>query len=89
MNFMDAVRLGKTAVTERTKPRGVARVRGGEGAASRCVGLLGSIYSYACKQKLLKVNPVHGVEKPTDRKREVTLSPDQYRAFGKPLMSCW
>ena len=85
VNFMHSVRLGKTAVTEKTKPRGVARVRGGDTAASRAVGLLGSIYSYAGKLGFVSENPVRGIEKPNDRRRETALSPDQYKAFGAAL----
>ena len=42
-SFKHAVRLGETAATVKTGPRGVARVQGGDTAANRAVGLLGSI----------------------------------------------
>ena len=38
---------GKTAITIKTKARGVARVRGGKGTSSRTMGLLGAIFTYA------------------------------------------
>ncbi len=44
--FRHAVRSGATATTEKTGPHGVARVRGGETASNRALGLLGSIFSY-------------------------------------------
>jgi hypothetical protein len=40
--FMYDVAAGKTAGKTKTKERGLARVRGGKGAASRTVGLLGA-----------------------------------------------
>ena len=84
-NFMHAVRLGKTATTVKTGPRGVARVRGGDAAAARAVGLLGSIMSYAIKRRLRPDNPVRGVEKPLDRHRAKALKPKDYRQLGSTL----
>jgi integrase len=83
--FMHDVRLGKTATVEKTKPRGKARVTGGDGTARRAVGLLGSIFSYAVKEGLRSDNPVTGIERAPDNKRTRSLSPDEYRAFGTAL----
>ena len=83
--FKHAVRLGKTAATIRTGPRGVARVRGGEAAANRAVGLLGSILSYAVKLRLRDDNPVRGIERIPDKKRQQALTPDTYLALGSAL----
>ena len=83
--FMHDVRLGKTAIVERTKPRGKARVTGGDGTARRTVGLLGSIFSYAVKEGLRTDNPVTGIKRAPDNKRSRSLSPDEYRAFGAAL----
>ena len=82
-NFMHGVRLGKTAITVKTGPRGVARVRGGETAAARAVGLLGSIMSYAVKRRLRDDNPVRGIEKPPDKHRTKTLNPVEYCRLGR------
>jgi integrase len=83
--FMHAVRLGKTATTVKTGPRGVARVRGGNTAAARAVGLLGSIMSYAVKCRRRDDNPVRGIEKPTDKHRTKTLNPADYQQLGMAL----
>lgn len=83
--FMHDVRLGKTAVTVKTGPRGVARVTGGPGTARRTVGLLGSIFTYAIEHGLRADNPVAGIEKAPDRKRDRVLSPDEYRRLGDAL----
>jgi len=83
--FMHDVRLGKTATVEKTKPRGKARVTGGDGTARRTVGLLGSIFSYAVKEGLRPDNPVTGIERAPDKKRSRSLSPDEYQALGNAL----
>lgn len=83
--FMHDVRLGKTAVTEKTGFRGIARVTGGDTAAVRAVGLLGSIFSYAVKRKIRPDNPVRGIEKPKGRQRDRTLGADEYRHLGEAL----
>ena len=83
--FYHDVRLGKTAVTEKTGPRGVARVRGGESAARRTVGLLGSIFTYAVKRRICDDNPVSRIEKSQDITRSRGLAPDEYRRLGEAL----
>lgn len=83
--FMHDVRLGKTATIEKTKPRGKARVTGGDGTARRAVGLLGSIFSYAVKEGLRTDNPVTGIERAPDKKRNRSLSPAEYLSLGKAL----
>jgi integrase len=85
-DFMSNVAAGKTAGRTRTKKkRGLSNVRGGTGAASRTVGLLGAIFSYAVKHRMRVDNPVWGVMRPADGKRQRRLSDDEYAAFGKAL----
>jgi integrase len=83
--FMHDVAQGKTAANTKTKPRGLARVRGGKGAANRAVGLLGAIFSYAVRRRMRSDNPVHGVTRFADGKRKRRLSDDEYKAFGDAL----
>jgi len=80
---MHNIRLGKTAVTLKTGPRGRAVVTGGAGAASRTIGLLGSIFSYAVKQGIRADNPARGIERPADGARDRVLSPDEYQRLGQ------
>jgi integrase len=84
--FMHAVAEGKTAGRTKTaKKRGLANVRGGKGTATRTVGLLGSIFSYAVRHRMRPDNPVQGVLRFADGRRERRLSDDEYKALGDAL----
>jgi integrase len=83
--FMHDVAAGKTAAKTKTKPRGVAHVRGGKGTASRTVGLLGAIFTYATRRRMRLDNPVHGVLRPADGRRERRLTDGEYEALGTAL----
>ncbi len=55
---------GKTAKTVKTeKLRGKSIVRGGTGTATRTIGLLGGILTYAIEAGIIDVNPAHGIRK--------------------------
>ena len=83
--FMHDVRTGKTAIDEKTGPRGRARVTGGAATASRTVELLGAIFSYAVRNGLRADNPVKGVERLASQKRDRALTPDEYQRLGNAL----
>ena len=84
--FMHDIALGKTAGnTETARKRGLARVRGGKGAASRSVRLLGGIFTYAVAHRMRADNPVRGVIRFADGKRERRLSDDEYKMLGDAL----
>lgn len=85
--FIRDVASGKTATDVRTKPRGRARVTGGRGTASRTVGLLGGILSYAVSEGVIETNPARGAERFEDNRRAVRLTPSQYRDLGRALVS--
>lgn len=72
--FMNDIISGKTAVDQKTKTRGRARVTGGKGTASRTVGLLGGIFSFAIQKGVRADNPVHSVKRPKDRKMQRFLN---------------
>ena len=55
--FMYAVAEGETAARIKTKKRGLARVKGGKGTASRTVGLLGAIFTYAVRHRMRAGQP--------------------------------
>ena len=84
--FMHRVAEGATARTARSgRPRGLARVSGGWGAASRTVGMLGAIFEYAVRLGLRSDNPCRGVQRPADGKRDRRLSPEEYGRLGEAL----
>lgn len=85
--FRDAVARGDTAQVTKTKPRGVRRVRGGEGTATRTLRLLSSILSFGVREGHLASNPALGVEKTPDRSMERFLSPDEMRRLGEALVT--
>jgi integrase len=83
---MRAVAAGKTAARAKTgKKRGLSNVRGGRGVASRTVGLLGGIFSYAIRNGMRTDNPVRGVLRPADGRRERRLTDDEHAALGAAL----
>jgi integrase len=84
--FMHAVAEGKTAgKTKSAKKHGLANVRGGRGTASRTIGLLGAIFAYAVDKGVRPDNPVRGVVRFADGKRERRLSNGEYAALGEAL----
>lgn len=92
-DFMNNVAEGETkGKTKTAKKRGLANVRGGRGTASRTVGLLGGIFTYAIRHRMRPDNPVHGVMRFADNKRERRLnsnedaSKDEYKMLSKALL---
>lgn len=55
------------------------------GSQGRAVGLLGAMFNWAVKRKLVAVNPCVGVEKPKDVKRNRRLSDAEYAQLGTAL----
>lgn len=84
--FLQDVANGKTAIDERTGLHGRSIVKGGKGTATRTVGLLGGIFSYAFDCGLIEINPVHGVKRFADRKGQRYLSQQELVAFGQALV---
>ncbi|WP_414902800.1 tyrosine-type recombinase/integrase [Sphingomonas flavalba] len=83
---MKDIMAGKTQVNVKTgKLRGRAIVRGGVGTATRTIGLLGGILSYAVDLGIIEQNPVHGVRKPKDNVNSRRLSEREYRTLGAIL----
>ena len=80
------IMAGKTRVAVKTrKLRGKAIVRGGAGTATRTVGLLGGILTYAVDAGIIERNPAHGLKKPKDNVRNRRLSEAEYRTLGQML----
>ncbi|SIS86663.1 site-specific integrase [Paracoccus saliphilus] len=84
--FMAAVAEGKTHRRVRLdKPRAISNVRGGKGSASRTVGLLGALFTYAQEKGWRDDNPVRGVTRYADGKRNRRLSAAEYKSLGDAL----
>lgn len=81
------IMAGKTRVAVKTKRlRGKAIVRGGAGTATRTVGLLGGILTYAVEAGIIERNPAHGLRKPKDNVRNRRLTEAEYRTLGEMLV---
>ena len=81
--FMHAIANGETKRDPRKVGlRAVSRVRGGRGVATRTLGLLGAIFSYATRKGLRSDNPVRGVQRPADGRRDRRLSDAEYVMFS-------
>ncbi|MEJ2453307.1 MAG: Arm DNA-binding domain-containing protein, partial [Candidatus Thiodiazotropha sp.] len=81
-----AIRDGKTACNVKTKTRGRAIVKGGEGAARMAIRVLRAALNWGIDEGLLSVNPAAGVKVGGDGVREVTLDkPEQYKALFQTL----
>ena len=84
--FMRDVAKGKTAAKiEGKRKRTDSMARGGKGTASRTVGLLGGIFTYAIKLKMRQDNPVHGVERYKDRQSQRYLNAVELGRLGEAL----
>lgn len=80
------IMAGKTRASVKTsKLRGRAIVRGGAGTATRTVGLLGGILTYAVEAGIIERNPAHGLRKPKDQVRDRRLTEEEYRSLGTML----
>ncbi|MEH6487154.1 tyrosine-type recombinase/integrase [Hyphomonas oceanitis] len=85
--FLQDVAAGKTAVDVKTGARGRAIVRGGKGTATRTVGLLGGIFSFAVESGWISENPVRGVKRFRDRRNERFLGADELQKLGAALVA--
>jgi hypothetical protein len=83
--FFHDVASGRTKARVKTKARGLARVSGGKTAANRSAGLLGAIFTYAIRQGLRTDNPVHGLQRFADGRRERRLSEREYAFLGEGI----
>jgi integrase len=84
----DAVASGRTATTEKTKKRGVSRVTGGEGAATRTLRALSVVLNYAVERGYMNANPTVGVKKTPDARCERFLSVNELERLGRALDQC-
>lgn len=81
-SFLRDVTAGRTAADIKTGWRGRARITGGQSTATRTLGLLGGIFTYAVEEGHRPDNPTVGVKRARDRKREFRLNESGYRRLG-------
>lgn len=82
----DAIASGATAKrTPSSKPRGVIRVRGGDGTATRTLRLFASVCEFGVRRRLLQSNPCRGVPLTPARPKRRVLSDGELRALGAGL----
>ena len=74
---------GKTA-RERGEGRGGVTT-GGKGAASRTVGMLGTILEFAKKRRVVKENVARGIERPPEGKQRRFLSAVDMKRLGSAM----
>jgi integrase len=64
---------------------GSGRARGGKGTASRTMGLLGAIFTFAIRRKLRSDNPVRGVQRFASVPRDRRVTDEEYARLGEAL----
>jgi integrase len=85
--MVDDIAAGRTAAVVKTKLRGLARVTGGQGTATRTAGVLGGILTWAEKRGLVEgPNPVRGLDLRSDHARDRTLSHEELRKLGEAIL---
>ncbi|MBX5144970.1 tyrosine-type recombinase/integrase [Rhizobium lentis] len=77
-----AIATGKTAAR---KPGRGGIASGGEGAAARCIAVLGAILEYGRRMKVVELNPVGDVRKLPPKSKDRFLSSDEIRRFGEAM----
>jgi hypothetical protein len=65
---------GEERGSDVAEEEGLAIVEDGKRTATRTVGFLGAVVSFAVRRELRPDNPVHGVGRFADRRRERRLS---------------
>lgn len=74
---------GKTAAARGEGRGGVTT--GGKGAASRTIGMLGTILEFARKRKIVKENVARGIERAPDGKQRRFLTTNEMKMLGKAM----
>ncbi|MEE4211002.1 MAG: site-specific integrase [Parvularcula sp.] len=83
--MMTDIAAGKTAIDERTGPRGRAIVRGGKLTANRVAALLSTVFTFAIDQGYVTQNPVLGVRRFPEHARNRFLSAEEFRRLAASL----
>lgn len=85
--LMADIANGKTAVDEKTGSRGRAIVTGGKLTANRVLAFLSIVFNFAIERGLVIENPVKGIKRFPENKRERFLSQTEFERLGQALKS--
>lgn len=86
VKIMRDIMAGRSRIIVKTKKlRGKSIVTGGPGTATRTLGLIGGILTYAIDLGVIDHNPAHGIKKPKYKVRERRLTEDEYGILGEML----
>lgn len=83
--FKTAVVTGKSARDEKLGPRRRSIVRGGKGAVTRTLGLLGAVFTWGQDHGYVEQNLVRNVKRFADAQRKAMLTGEQYWALAQVL----
>lgn len=79
------IATGESRTRSKGRKRGLIKVSGGDGTATRTIRLLSSILSYAVDMGLIASNPALGVKLAPGGQRHRYLSPEELRRLGAVL----
>jgi len=83
--FKVAVVTGKTARDQVLGFRRRSIVKGGKGALTRTLGLVGAIFAWGQDNGYVENNPVRGVKRFADAQKKALLTAEQYQALAQAL----
>jgi integrase len=83
--FRDSVSEGVTAARIKIGKHGLARITGGRGTATRALGMLGALFSFALRRGLRPDNPVRGVARHAYEQRDRRINNLEYAVLGETL----
>ena len=83
--FKTGVVTGKTARDKKLGFRSRSIVKGGKGAITRTLGLLGAIFAWGIENGYMTANPVRGVRRFADTQKKALLTGEQYRVLAESL----
>jgi integrase len=83
--FLSDIANGKTAIDEKTKAHGRARVTGGKGTANRTTALVASILTFAVSEGIRTDNPARGIKYYATRSGERYLTHEELSRLGETL----
>ncbi len=87
VKIMRDIMAGRSRIVVKTKKlRGKSIVKGGPGTATRTLGLIGGILTYAIDLGVIDRNPAHGIKKPKYQLRERRLTEAEYGILGRLLV---